>query len=193
MPEFENCLLRLKQVLGTATDKEAAEILGLSDKALNARKRRNAFPETKLYALAAKRPDLKLDVDYVLTGISRAAHDRLAANQAAGERARERGAAFREGWEYNDIDLDRSIQRAKEKDPDGFLAWTRLFLTLADDGKALLHSMSASLTGTRTETSAGITSSDQSKKTSVKKQVNINANAAGSRAVGKIVNKGVKQ
>lgn len=68
MPEFETRLARLKEALGVATAKEVANILEMSDKALNARKRRLSFPEKELYALAAKRPDLNLDVNYVLTG-----------------------------------------------------------------------------------------------------------------------------
>lgn len=70
MSEFEAALLRLKERLGVASDKAAADALGLSDKALNARKRRGVFPADKLYALAAKRPELDLDVMYVLTGES---------------------------------------------------------------------------------------------------------------------------
>jgi hypothetical protein len=50
------------------SDREVASLLGMEEKAFNARKRREAFPETELYALSAKRPDLKLDVAYVLTG-----------------------------------------------------------------------------------------------------------------------------
>ena len=61
-------LLRLKEQLGVPTDKEAAELLGLSDKAFNARKRRGSFPDDKLLALIAKRPELGLDIDYIVTG-----------------------------------------------------------------------------------------------------------------------------
>jgi len=68
MGEFEQALLRLKSQVGVATDKEMAELLGLSEKALNARKRRGAFPTDKVRALAQQRPDLSIDVDHVLSG-----------------------------------------------------------------------------------------------------------------------------
>lgn len=70
MPDqtFGAMLLRLKQQLGVQTNKSVAELLGMREKAFIARKSRNSFPETELYALAAKRPDLDLDVVYVLTG-----------------------------------------------------------------------------------------------------------------------------
>ena len=54
-------------------------MLGLGEKALNARKRRGVFPVDKLKALAADRPELKLDVKYVLTGVSDALERRLEA------------------------------------------------------------------------------------------------------------------
>lgn len=58
----------VEEQLGVQTDREVADALGLSDKALNARKARGVFPEDKLFALAAKRPDLGIDVGYVLSG-----------------------------------------------------------------------------------------------------------------------------
>ena len=65
---FEQASLRLKQRLGVTQDKEAAKLLGLSPRAWAGRKQADSFPQTELYALAAKRPDLDIDVDYVLTG-----------------------------------------------------------------------------------------------------------------------------
>ncbi len=70
MSEFEKGLLRLKQQLGVSADKEAADLLGLSDKALNARKRRESFPIKEVFALAAQRPELGLDPDWIVTGSS---------------------------------------------------------------------------------------------------------------------------
>ncbi|GHT93944.1 hypothetical protein FACS1894116_07080 [Betaproteobacteria bacterium] len=67
--------LRLKQQLKVRDDKDVAVILGMSAAALNMRKKRGNFPETELYALAAKRPDLRLDVGLVLHG------DRLTPDQ----------------------------------------------------------------------------------------------------------------
>ena len=69
MADFEKILLRLKEQLGVSTDKEAAELLGLSDKALNARKRRGVFPEDKLWALSASRPNV--DAIYILRGVKK--------------------------------------------------------------------------------------------------------------------------
>ena len=68
MNSFDNSTLRLKQLLGVTKDKEVAELLGLSPVAWAGRKRRGLFPDTELYALIAKRPDLQIDVAYVLTG-----------------------------------------------------------------------------------------------------------------------------
>ncbi len=65
---FEEATLRLKQQLAVTQDKEVASYLGLSPRAWAGRKQSENFPEVELYALAAKRPDLKINVDYVLTG-----------------------------------------------------------------------------------------------------------------------------
>ena len=65
---FDEAALRLKQQLQVKTDKEVAEALGLSAAAWVGRKKRDNFPEVELYALAAKRPELKINVEYVLTG-----------------------------------------------------------------------------------------------------------------------------
>ncbi|WP_231409647.1 helix-turn-helix domain-containing protein [Ralstonia solanacearum] len=70
MSDFDKSLLRLKEQLGVTTDKEAADLLGMSDKALNARKRRDSFPTKEVFALAAQRPELGLDADWVVTGSS---------------------------------------------------------------------------------------------------------------------------
>lgn len=65
---FEGAVLRLKQATGVRTDREIAALLGLDASAFNKRKKRGSFPEQELQALATARPDLKLDVHYVLTG-----------------------------------------------------------------------------------------------------------------------------
>jgi transcriptional regulator with XRE-family HTH domain len=69
MRTFDERLLRLKQELKTDQDKDVAALLGLSKAAFSDRKGRDSFPEDKLLALKAKRPDLAIDVDYVLTGL----------------------------------------------------------------------------------------------------------------------------
>lgn len=68
MNSFEEAALRLKQQLRVKTDKEVAEAIGLSAVAWVGRKNRGNFPEKELRALAQQRPDLGLDVEYVLTG-----------------------------------------------------------------------------------------------------------------------------
>lgn len=68
MDFFDEAALRLKQQLKVTEDKQAAEMLGMTGNAWTMRKRRRSFPEVELYALAAKRPELKINVEYVLTG-----------------------------------------------------------------------------------------------------------------------------
>jgi hypothetical protein len=65
---FEEAALRLKQQLKVSEDKQVAEAMGFSSRAWAGRKKRNSFPEKELWALAAQRPELKLDVGYVLNG-----------------------------------------------------------------------------------------------------------------------------
>ncbi len=68
LTEFEEKLLRLKQCLSVTADQAVAAALGMTKAAFSDRKKRDAFPEGRLYALAAKRPDLQLNVDYILYG-----------------------------------------------------------------------------------------------------------------------------
>jgi hypothetical protein len=75
---FQGQLERLKKTLGVKKDQEAAKALGLSKAALSARKARGVFPEKELYTLSAKRPELALDVLYILTGERREGLDKAA-------------------------------------------------------------------------------------------------------------------
>lgn len=68
MNYFLDCLNRLKHYLRVSNDAEVAAALGISKTAFAERKRRGSFPDDKLFALAAKRPELKIDVNYVLKG-----------------------------------------------------------------------------------------------------------------------------
>lgn len=70
MKNFLDISNRLKTALSIPTNKELANILGLSETAFSERKKRNAFPVKELEALAGKRPDLNLDIEYILTGSS---------------------------------------------------------------------------------------------------------------------------
>lgn len=65
---FEEATLRLKQQLKVVEDRQVAEVLGMTGNAWTMRKRRDSFPEKELRAVAQQRPDLGLDVDYILTG-----------------------------------------------------------------------------------------------------------------------------
>ena len=74
---FDEALLRLKRQVGTLEDQQVADLLGLKKAAFSARKSRGSFPEKELRALAQQRPELGIDVDYVLTGISSAASNAM--------------------------------------------------------------------------------------------------------------------
>lgn len=65
---FDQQLSRLKKVLEVREDQEAATALGMTKAAFSARKTRGSFPEKELRALAQQRPELGIDVEYVLTG-----------------------------------------------------------------------------------------------------------------------------
>ena len=80
--KFDVQLGRLKSVLKIKEDQEVAKLLGMNKAAFSARKRAGSFPEEKLYALALKRPDLGLDVSYVLSGVTEEAASALAAKEA---------------------------------------------------------------------------------------------------------------
>jgi transcriptional regulator with XRE-family HTH domain len=70
MDFFEEAALRLKQQLKVKEDKEVAAFLGMSASALNMRKKRGNFPIKEVFALAAQRPELGLDPDWIVTGSS---------------------------------------------------------------------------------------------------------------------------
>jgi collagenase-like PrtC family protease len=88
---FEAALLRLKGALALQADKDVAAVLGMGASAFNQRKRRGSFPEEELRALAQQRPDLGIDVHYVLTGITTEAQARLDAKQGRISRAVDAG------------------------------------------------------------------------------------------------------
>lgn len=78
---FEEATLRLKQQLAVTQDKEVAHFLGLSPRAWAGRKQGSTFPEKELRALAQQRPELGIDVGYVLTGVHRGQEHLTAAAQ----------------------------------------------------------------------------------------------------------------
>lgn len=83
MDKFNDQLGRLMTALGVSQEQVVAEMLGMSKQALADRKRREAFPIDKLKALAADRPELHLDVKYILTGVSDELERRLGALKKA--------------------------------------------------------------------------------------------------------------
>lgn len=87
MNEFEHIALRLKQSTGAGSDRELAALLGMGEKTFGSRKMRGKFPTELVYVLAAKRPDLNIDVDYVLTGQTRAFLERIDALKQATDTA----------------------------------------------------------------------------------------------------------
>lgn len=87
MDFFSDSLARLKHHLRVSKDGEVAAALGLSKTAFSERKKRGSFPEKELRALADLRPDLGIDVDYVLTGTS--PHRVRAAVSTLGRRIRQ--------------------------------------------------------------------------------------------------------
>lgn len=79
MSDFDDQLNRLKAALSLSEDQDVADLLGMTKAAFSARKSRGSFPVDKLKALAADKPQLRLDVKYVLTGVSDELERRLAA------------------------------------------------------------------------------------------------------------------
>lgn len=70
LSDFEKKLLRLKQALGVTEDQAVARLLGMSKAAFSARKVTDRFPFEKLKAFALDHPELRLDVQFVLTGVA---------------------------------------------------------------------------------------------------------------------------
>lgn len=68
MKDFDKKLLRLKQVLNVTEDRMVAETLEMSKNAFSDRKKRDSFPEDRLRLTSIKKSELKIDIDYVLTG-----------------------------------------------------------------------------------------------------------------------------
>jgi hypothetical protein len=89
MNSFAEQLGRLKATLGVTEDQEVAAALGLSRAAFSERKRRGSFPVDKLKLLASAKPEVGIDVDYVLSG-AHTGGDRT----AAVEEVRSRRGAF---------------------------------------------------------------------------------------------------
>ena len=68
MKNFTDIVNRLKTELSVTMDKDIAEFLGMSKSAFAERKRRGAFPKEALMLADLKHSELKLNVEYILTG-----------------------------------------------------------------------------------------------------------------------------
>ncbi|KGQ56900.1 repressor protein [Gallibacterium anatis] len=68
MKNFTDILNRLKTELSVTMDKDVAEFLGMSKTAFAERKRRGVFPEEALRLADLNHPNLKLNIEYILTG-----------------------------------------------------------------------------------------------------------------------------
>ena len=88
---FSDRLNRLKPMLRVSKDQEVAAALGLSKTAFSERKKRDSFPELELRALARERPDLNIDVDYVMSGVAQAALEIIDAAKAGTPLVKVRG------------------------------------------------------------------------------------------------------
>lgn len=85
MGNFDDIVRRLKGQLALDADKEVAAALGMTAKAFASRKLRGVFPEDKLYALAARRPDLVIPVEYILSGETEMEHFKRVEGRAPGD------------------------------------------------------------------------------------------------------------
>lgn len=120
MSVFDDQLIRLKQALGLPEDQDVAAALGMTKAAFSARKTRASFPVDKVKALAADKPELRLDVNYILTGISDELERRLS---ALGEATRVSGYARGKG-------AKRAVQEE---------TYNLLLNTISSDEQRLIH------------------------------------------------------
>ncbi|EGP03285.1 helix-turn-helix domain-containing protein [Pasteurella multocida] len=70
MKNFTDIANRLKTELSITMDKDVAEFLGMTKSAFAERKRRDVFPEEALRMADLRHPELKLNLEYILTGKS---------------------------------------------------------------------------------------------------------------------------
>lgn len=96
--DFDVKLQRLKQALGMAQDQQVAEVLCMSKPAFSDRKLRDAFPDDRVYTIAATRPELRIDAAWVLSGKAGSAvpADPLTALRQFVDRAYAKGMALAE-------------------------------------------------------------------------------------------------
>ena len=134
MDLFSEALIRLKHQLRVSKDQEVAVALGISKTAFSERKKRSSFPEREVVDLAARKPELNIDVGYVLTGIESAARALLDKKQARIAAMADAGMSFEE------------IKAAEAQlDPANVNATAALLLRLPAKDRAALHHLALSL------------------------------------------------
>ena len=126
---FEGVVLRLKQATGVRTEKELAALLGMDASAFNKRKRRGSFPSEALEALAAARPDLRIDVHQVLTG-------KTSRESAADAAASVVTNYPRGGTRHRTVEIEEGSSRQKEQEQQ---VLSDLRRCSAADRSALIH------------------------------------------------------
>lgn len=82
---FSEALSRLKHELRVSKDGEVAALIGLGKTAFSERKKRGSFPDREVVALARNRPELGVDVAFVLTGVRAKTQATLAGIRAAAD------------------------------------------------------------------------------------------------------------
>ncbi|MDH3000166.1 hypothetical protein A1D23_08185 [Chelonobacter oris] len=87
---FSDIFDRLSKSVDKSAAKDIAAMLEMTPTALSERKKRNSFPEDKLHELAKRRPDLDLNVNYILTGTRKVGEKRLVLSQVGGRIQEER-------------------------------------------------------------------------------------------------------
>lgn len=129
---FSDQMNRLKPLLRVSKDQEVAAALGLSKTAFSERKKRDSFPDRELRALAKERPDLNIDVDYVLTGVAQAALEMIDAAKAGTPLVKVRGDELQLLQNYRACTPgDQEVVRHQA----AFLAARGRPATIAEDGR----------------------------------------------------------
>lgn len=138
---FDEAALRLKQQLRLNQDKDVAAALGMSPRAWTGRKTNKSFPETELRALAQQRPELRIDVHYVLTGITTEAQARLDAKQGRIERAVDAGM---------DMEALRAMERqVSSASPERLLALGAMLQGMRTDEFDAIYTLAETITELR--------------------------------------------
>lgn len=146
MDFFSDSLGRLKHALRVSKDQEVAEALGLSKTAFSERKKRGAFPEENLRALAQQRPELGIDVVYVLTGGHLSAHQRQAIEGArAFTDALPTGAADKQHLRALNDQAELQTASTNASRADNYAQITELLAGSSDETVALVLQLVARL------------------------------------------------